>query len=133
MLGFFGSSSSGYWTTTTLAETIIDPLAEELGDFPVRMLFPMEGTTGMHLQIWAEKHKVQCSPIEADWVRMGARARALRDAKVLKESNILVFFLGNRSDYYEKMAIREVKKSAATKKRIFVIPSNTKTIEEWTA
>lgn len=133
VLGFFGNSSSKHWNPTVLAETVLNPLASEFGDFPAKILIPTEGATSMYLQVWAEKNSVQCSAIDADWIRMGARARALRDSKVLKESNILVYFLGNRSDYYEKMAIREVKKSSTSKKRIFVVPADTKTIEEWTA
>ncbi len=34
----------------------------------------------------------------------------MRDARILKEATHLLFFLGKSSDYYEKIAIREVKK-----------------------
>jgi hypothetical protein len=88
----------------------MNPLLGEVGKIPDVVLIPAEGNTGILLQDWAEGHRSACKVLETDWVRAGRRARALRDGRILKEATHLLIFLGIRSDYYEKIAMREAKK-----------------------
>ena len=127
ILGFLGYSSSAKWTRNTLTELLMNPLIGEMDKLPNMLLIPTEGTTSTLLQIWAERLNIDCQPIDSDWSRLGRRARALRDGRILKESTHLVFFLGSRSDYYEKIAIREVKKG----RKVFAVDPKTGVLEEW--
>jgi hypothetical protein len=127
VLGVLGASTSEKWTRNTIADSVMIPLIGELGKMPHSLLIPSEGDTGILIQVWAEKQGVACQAIDADWKRLGRRARALRDSRILKESTHLLLFLGARSDYYEKVAIREAKKG----KRVFTIDSNSMEMVEW--
>lgn len=110
VLGILGNSSSSKWTRETMADLIMNPLLEVTERIPNKILMPTEGTTSVLLQVWAERHALPFQAIDSDWMKMGRRARALRDSRILKESTHLLIFLGARSDYYERVAIREAKK-----------------------
>jgi len=122
VVGVLGHSSSTKWGRDSIAELVMNPVLADLGKMPDEILIPTEGTTGVFLEAWAERMGVDCKPIETSWARMGRKARAVRDGKILKDSTHLIFFLGTRSDYYEKIAIREVKKG----RKVYTI--NPKTI-----
>lgn len=125
VLGVLGQSSK--WTRDTIAEGVMNPLISELGKLPFSILLPSEGDTSMLLQIWAERQGIGNQVLDADWKRLGRKARALRDGRILKESTHLLFFLGSRSDYYEKVAIREAKKG----KVVFTMDQETNEIVQW--
>ena len=127
ILGFLGHSSAAKWTRNSMADLILNPLMGEIDKLPNILLIPTEGNTSTLLQIWAERMNIEYQAIDSDWTRLGRRARALRDGRILKESTHLVFFLGSRSDYYEKIAIREVKKG----RKVFAVDPKTGTLEEW--
>lgn len=124
-LGILGQSSK--WTRDTIAEGVMNPLISELGKLPFSILMPSEGDTSMLLQIWAERQGIGHQVLDADWKRLGRKARALRDGRILKESTHLLFFLGNRSDYYEKVAIREAKKG----KVVFTMDPESNELVQW--
>ena len=124
-LGILGQSSK--WTRDTIAEGVMNPLISELGKLPFNILMPSEGDTSMLLQIWAERQGIGHQVLDADWKRLGRKARALRDGRILKESTHLLFFLGNRSDYYEKVAIREAKKG----KVVFTMDPESNELVQW--
>jgi hypothetical protein len=109
ILGVLGSSSAAYWNRETITD-IMNPVIGDQGKIPSLLHIPTDGATSLLIQIWGERQAIKCAPINADWIRMGRRARALRDARIIKESTHLIFFVGIKSDYYEKMAIREAKK-----------------------
>jgi len=125
-LGVIGSSSAKFWNRETITE-ILNPLISEFDKLPTIMNIPTDGTTSILLQVWAERQGIKCAPIEADWIRLGRSARALRDSRIIKESSHLVFFVGSRSDYYEKMAIREAKKG----KTVYTIDGKTRELVQW--
>ena len=127
ILGFLGYSSAGKWTRESMSELVLNPLIGEMNKIPNTLLIPAEGNTSTLLQIWAERLNIEYQAIDSDWTRLGRKARALRDGRILKESTHLVFFLGSRSDYYEKIAIREVKKG----RKVFAIDPKTGVLEEW--
>lgn len=124
-LGVLGQSSK--WTRDTIAEGVMNPLISEMGKLPFAMLLPSEGDTSMLLQIWADRQGIGHQVLDADWKRLGRKARALRDGRILKESTHLLFFLGNKSDYYEKVAIREAKKG----KTVFTMDQESNELVQW--
>jgi len=126
VLGVLGSSSAAYWNRETITD-ILNPVIGDQDKIPTLLHIPTDGSTSLLIQIWAEKHSIKCAPINADWIRLGPRARAMRDARIIKESTHLVFFVGSRSDYYEKMAIREAKKG----KTVYTIDGSTKELVKW--
>ena len=127
VIGILGNSAAAKWTRETIAETIMNPLLGEIERLPDTILMPSEGNTSILLQIWADRQNIPCQSIDADWARMGRRARIMRDARILKEATHLIFFLGARSDYYEKMAIREAKKE----KIVFTVDATSGELVQW--
>lgn len=127
ILGILGSSSAASWTSQTLLEKVLDPISGEVERLPTKLLLPADGTTSLLLETWAGKNKVESKVYSADWKVLGRRARAIRDSQIMKESSHLLIFLGGRSDYYEKIAIREVKKG----KIVFTIDSKTFELAQW--
>ena len=113
-LGVIGASTAKVWNRETITD-IMNPVLGELG-LPDTIFMPTEGVTSILLQTWAERQNIACQAVSADWIRLGRRARALRDGRILKESSHLIMFIG-RSDYYEKIAIRELKRG----KRVFTV------------
>ena len=127
ILGILGNSAAKRWTRETIADMVINPVLGELGKMPDTILIPSEGTTSILLQMWSESHKVDCKVLETDWTRMGKKARAVRDSGILKQATCLLIFLGIRSDYYEKIAIREAKKG----RKVFTVDATTGEIVQW--
>ena len=127
VLGFLGSSTASYWTTERVIDNIINPVIGSIGQLPDSILLPTEGATSLLIQVWGERQNLPLTPLECNWQKLGRKAKALRDGRILKESSHLVLFLGKRSDTYEKIAIREVKKG----KRVFTVDADSKELAEW--
>ena len=126
ILGVLGNSSAGFWTSQTI-QSLLEPIIEEQERSPEQILLPSDGTTSLLLETWAGKKKVESKVYSADWKVLGRRARAIRDSQIIKESSHLLVFLGGRSDYYEKAAMREVTKG----KVVFTIDSKTHELVQW--
>ena len=124
-LGVLGSSEASYWNANTMAETI-NALLEETGKLPTSINLPAKGITSLLIQAWGEKQNIVCKPVDSDWIRLGKKARALQDSRIIKDSSHLLFFVGSRSDYYEKIAIREAKR-----KVVYTIDAKTREIVKW--
>ena len=127
ILGVLGSSTSKRWTRETVADSIMNPVLGEFEKLPDTILLASEGTVSILIQMWSEAHRVQCKVLETDWSRMGRKARAVRDSKIMKEATHLLIFLGIRSDYYEKIAMREAKKG----RTVFTVAAGTGEIVLW--
>jgi hypothetical protein len=110
VLGVIGGSKAGFWTKQTIQKNIVERLVKQFGKKPDMILLPNDGNTSIFIEIWAQKQEIPVAVYNADWIKLGRRARAIRDARIQKEATHLLYFLGNRSDYYENAAIREVKK-----------------------
>jgi hypothetical protein len=121
-LGILGSSDASYWNANTMAETI-NAILEETEKLPTTINLPAKGITSLLIQAWGEKQNIVCKPVDSDWIRLGKKARALQDSRIIKDSSHLLFFVGSRSDYYEKIAIREAKR-----KVVYTIDAKTKEI-----
>jgi hypothetical protein len=127
ILGVLGNSSAKVWTLKCVKENCIEPILTEVGCLPEKLLCPSDGATSMLLQSWAEHTNIPCASYSADWVKLGRKARAMRDSQIIQGSTHLLIFLGGRSDFYEKIAIREVKKG----KIVYVVDSKTAEISSW--
>ena len=125
-LGVLGSSDATYWNSNTISD-IINPIISEIGKLPTSISIPAKGITSLLIQAWGEKQKISCKAIDSDWIRLGRKARALQDSRIIKDSSHLVFFVGSRSDYYEKIAIREAKKG----KTVYTIDGKTRELIQW--
>jgi hypothetical protein len=126
-LGVLGHSSDPHWDKKTIGETLLNPLVQELEKFPDEFLLGSGGNTSIYIQNWAETQGLLATVLEADWCKLGKRAGALRDGRILKEATHLLIFLGQRSNAYEKIAIREVKKG----KKVYTVDPQTKDLTEW--
>lgn len=125
-LGVLGLSDATYWNSNTISD-IINPIISEIGKMPTSLSIPAKGITSLLIQAWGEKQKISCKTIDSDWIRLGRKARALQDSRIIKDSSHLVFFVGSRSDYYEKIAIREAKKG----KTVYTIDGKTRELIQW--
>ena len=125
-LGVLGSSDAGYWNAYTISD-IINPIISEMGKMPTSLSLPAKGITSLLIQVWGEKQKILCKTVDSDWVRLGRKARALQDGRIIKDSSHLIFFVGSRSDYYEKIAIREAKKG----KTVYTVDGKTRELVKW--
>lgn len=125
-LGVLGQSSASFWTKDSISEKIMFPILSELGRMPESILCGAEGQTSMLLEWWAARQDIPIQVYEANWSKLGKRARALRDARIIKEATHIVAFLGERSDTYETIAIRELKKG----KNVFTVDANTYELQE---
>lgn len=110
VLGVIGGSKAAFWTKQTIEKNIVSRLVNQFGKKPDMILLPNDGNTSIFIEIWANKQNIPVAVYDADWIKLGRRARAIRDSKIQKEATHLLYFFGNRSDYYENAAIREVKK-----------------------
>ena len=128
VLGVLGHSDHSEWNRETVLNKIMFPIISEQEHIPSALLLPSEGATSLLLEDWADRQVIRTSVYEADWAKLGKRARALRDARIIKESTHLVIFLGNKSDYYEKIAVREVKKG----KVVYCVEPETRELVEYT-
>ena len=126
VLGILGHSSSSKWNSTIIAESIMNPFLSQYSALPEKIMMPAEGSTSLLIEAWASRHNIDVQVMDANWVRTGKKARVMRDTKILKESTHLLFFLGSRSDYYEKIAFREAKKG----RRVYTVGAD-KELEEW--
>ncbi len=128
VLGVLGTSENVFWNRETLTEQVMYPVIGEQERIPTRILLPSEGATSLLLESWASRQDILTTAYEADWAKLGKRARALRDARIIKESTHLLLFLNERSDAYEKIAIREVKKG----KVVYCVDAKTHELTEYT-
>jgi hypothetical protein len=120
-LGVLGTL--GNITKRDFHEKILHPLLEVLGRIPDSITVSSDGVSSIFLSDWAERQEVRIQSIQADWRKLGRRAAALRDARIIKDGTHLLIFQGVRSNAYEKMAYREATKG----KDVFLV--NPKTLE----
>jgi len=126
-LGVLGQSAAKRWSMESISNSVMNPILGEIGKIPDLVLLPAEGNTGILLEAWAQGHRCACKILDTDWARMGRKARALRDGRILKEATHLLIFLGLRSDYYEKIAMREAKKG----RQVFTVDPKSGEVTLW--
>ena len=101
-------------------EKVIHPLLSVLGRLPDKILLPSDGTSSAYITIWASRNNIDTQCVEADWRKFQRKAGILRDARILKESNVLLTFVGSKSRSNEQTAMRQAKKG----KQVFLVEPN---------
>ena len=107
-LGVLGKTES--ITPLHVADEIMNPLLSLWERMPDKMILPDEGTSSALLNLWAERNEIELQSLQADYFRLGRKAGFVRDAMIVKECTHLLVFLGQRSQKYEQIALREAKK-----------------------
>lgn len=93
IIGILGSST--YYKEddiNQLTETIVD-----LWGMPSRILLEPKGTSSMFIDSWAERHKIEVMPIEAEWAKYGRRACIFVSNKIEKEANHIIIIRSPRA------------------------------------
>jgi Zn-dependent M32 family carboxypeptidase len=106
-------------------ELIINPILQELGRVPDKLILPAEGTSTIFLSDWAEMLKIPSQIYEADWRKHQRRAKIFRDARIQQESTHFIVFLNKRSEFNEKLANRLARQG----KPVFTVSYNDWSIE----
>ena len=101
-------------------EKILHPLISVLGHLPDKIILPSEGQSSAYISIWAERQHIDTQCVEADWRKFQRKAGILRDARIIKECNTLLTFVGVKSRSNEQTAIRQAKKG----KQVFLVEPN---------
>jgi hypothetical protein len=107
-LGILGSRMDA--TQSKLIEQILNPMLQELGRPPDRMILPSEGMSSIYCSDWADSLRIPSQVYEADWHKHHRRAKIFRDARIQQESTHFLVFLNKRSEFNEKLALRLAKK-----------------------
>ncbi len=107
-------------TKEEIHEKVLHPLLTSLGRLPDKILLPSEGTSSAYISIWAERNHIDTQCVEADWRKFQRKAGILRDARIVKESTVLLTFVGIKSRSNEQTAIRHAKKG----KHVFLVEPN---------
>ena len=112
----------------TFFDKILHPLMEILGRMPDIIYLPSDGMSSALVGAWAERCGVKTETITAEWHRLGRKAVALRDSRILKSSTHLLIFEQPKSEYIVKLGIREFKKG----KSVYSIsPGKDWELQEW--
>ncbi len=106
-LGVIGSRTDV--TPEKLLEQVLNPILQELGRTPDRVILPSEGISSIYMSDWADTLKIPSQIYEADWHRHRRRAKIFRDARIQQESTHFLVFLNKRSEFNEKLALRLAK------------------------
>jgi hypothetical protein len=107
-LGVLGYNSDA--TEEKVREQLLQPMLQELGRMPDKMILPTEGNSSVYLVDWAEQMKVETQVYEPDWRRHQKRAKIYRDTRIQKEATHFLIFLNKRTDTNAKLADRLAKK-----------------------
>lgn len=109
-LGILGARND--MNKSDICEKILHPIIDTVGKLPEKIIIPTEGNSNIFIGDWAERQKIPCTQIYADWRKDGKKARVLRDNRILQEATHLVCLNGPKSDYYEKLGTRWLKKKS---------------------
>ncbi len=124
ILGILGYNSK--MSEKVLYDTVLNPILEELGRYPDRILIPTEGNTSIYIQDWAETFRIPFQAFHADWIKYGRIAQILRDDRIQKECTHTLIFLGAKSNKMEKIGEKLAKKG----KTVFTSSYHTHELEQ---
>lgn len=108
ILGVLGARNA--LTKQIMQDEILNPVLDDLGKKPMKILLPAEPLSSAYIECWAGRQDIPVDLMKSDWVRNGRRAGVLRDAYIEKESTALLIFEGPKSRYYLDLAERIAKK-----------------------
>ncbi len=125
-LGVIGSRTDA--TQQKLVEEVINPILQDLGKPPEKLLLPEEGISSIYLSDWGESLKIPTQVYQADWHRHQRRAKLFRDLRIQEESTHFLIFLNKRSNSNETLAHRLARKG----RTVYTVTYSTWDIEKLT-
>ena len=108
ILGVLGARNA--LTKQIMQDEILNPILDDLGKNPTKILLPAEPLSSTYIECWASRQDIQVDLVKSDWIRNGRRAGVLRDAAIEKEATALLIFEGPKSRYYLDLAERIAKR-----------------------
>jgi hypothetical protein len=122
-LGVLGSHSAV--DEVKIRETLLQPILQELGRMPDKLIVPSEGNSSVYITDWGEQMKIETQIYEPDWRRHQKRAKIYRDSRIQKESTHFIVFLNKRTNTNEMLANRLARQG----KVIFTVSYDTWDVE----
>jgi hypothetical protein len=111
-----------------MRDKVLHPILAVLGKVPDIVYMPSDGTSSAVIGAWTDRCEINNEMIHADFRKLGRRAFAMRDARILKDASDILVFEQPKSEYLVKLGIREMKKG----KRIFsVSPGKNWELQQW--
>lgn len=111
-----------------MREKIIHPMLSLLKNVPNKINLSSDGQSSALIGAWADRCEIENEVIRADFRKLGRRAFAMRDARILKDASHILIFEQPKSEYLVKVGIREMKKG----RTIFsVSPGKNWGFQEW--
>ena len=117
ILGILGARNS--LTKQILQDEILNPILDDLGKNPAKILLPSEPLTSTFIECYATRNDIPCAMLKSDWIQHGRRAGIMRDAKIEKEATAFLIFEGPKSRYYLDLAERIAKRRPGC--RVYVV------------
>jgi len=121
VLGILGARNA--ITKQIMQDEILNPILDDLGKKPSKILLPSEPLSSTYIECWAQRQDIPTVLVKSDWIQNGRRAGVVRDYEIQKESNVFLLFEGPKSRYYLDLAERIVKKRGAEGCRVYVVES----------
>jgi hypothetical protein len=112
ILGVLGARNA--LTKQIMQDEILNPVLDDLGKKPIKILLPAEPLSSTYIECWANRQAIPVDLVKSDWIKNGRRAGVLRDAYIEKESNVLLIFEGPKSRYYLDLAERIARKRGSS-------------------
>lgn len=124
ILGVLGARNA--LTKQIMQDEILNPILDDLGKAPSKILLPAEPLSSTYIECWASRQDIPVDSIKSDWVRNGRRAGVLRDAAIEKEANVFLIFEGPKSRYYLDLAERIATRRAMANMKcsVYVVNAN---------
>jgi len=127
IIGVLGARNS--LTKQIMQDEILNPVLDDLvtnylkKDTKIaKILLPEEPLSSSFIECWANRQDIPVELIKSEWGTHGRKAGVLRDARIEKESTILIVFEGPKSRYYVDLAERIAKRRSDC--LVYVVNSN---------
>ena len=116
ILGILGTRSQ--IEKDTLYANILQPIIDTIGRKPEQIILPSESISSAYISLWADDMNIPTQSLQADWFRMGRRAKFLRDNSIQQQATHYLIFEAPKSPFYEQMGVRLAKKHPG---RVFTV------------
>lgn len=119
VLGILGTRSQ--IDKRTLYSNILEPIVDSIGRVPEQIILPSESVSSAYISIWADDKNIPTQALQADWFRLGRRAKFLRDSSIQQQATHYLVFEAPKSTFYEQLAVKLAKKHPG---RVFTVDSS---------
>lgn len=105
----------------SLYSNILEPLVDSIGKTPEQIILPSESVSSAYISLWADDKNIPTQALQADWFKLGRRAKFLRDSSIQQQATHYLVFEAPKSIFYEQLAVRLAKKHPG---RVFTVDSS---------